>query len=328
MAGKIVPHKKLCLNTRYKKMTCRRCARICSKGCISEKLEFDLSKCDECGLCMAVCPAEAIAGENYSRKDVENMLNMADSPLVLCCSRQDKQSCWPCLGFLDTRLFLAMAYSGKGKRKVVVDNRRCSKCNPKVADYLQRLLYNVNIFLHASGKSPIVQGQAVSNYPHKEKVVSRRAFFGSLIGDVMTVITEVVRSDGNPAELLPRQEFFSTYVKYHSFPEMMPTSLFNAISIGKSCHACGLCAKICPQKAIEIKEQGEVVDFYHRALTCTGCEVCVAHCPQKAITLVPAHSLKITYVATHHMPRCPQCNKVYQPVGNNSLCFECLTNDR
>lgn len=323
MVEKIVLQKNKCLNNRYKKMACCRCEQICYRGCISKNQEFDLNKCDECGLCMAVCPAEAITGVNYAKRDMENMLNSADSPLVLSCRCQDKQSSWPCLGFLDTRLLLTLVYSGKGNRQVVVDNRICSECKPKVANYLQQLVDNVNVFLLAFGKSPLIQGQTVSNYPRKEKVVSRREFFGSLLGEAMTVITEAVRSDGSP-EPLPRQELFSTYVKSLSFTTMTPTNLFNTISIGKSCNTCGLCAKICPQKAIVIKEEGEIAAFYHNALTCTGCEVCIAHCSQKAITLVPARSLEIAYVATYHMPRCPQCNKVYQPVENYSLCFECL----
>lgn len=156
MDKKIVRNGELCLNNRYKKMECQRCRRICPQGCINSALEFDLTNCDECGMCLSDCPAEAIAGEGYSQTSICEILASANSPLWLSCSRQDKQSSWPCLGFLEARLLLAFVFSGKNSnRQIVVDNRFCFDCKPKVASYLQEMFRALNSILVVSQRHPI-----------------------------------------------------------------------------------------------------------------------------------------------------------------------------
>ena len=45
------------------------------------------------------------------------------------------------------------------------------------------------------------------------------------------------------------------------------------------CIACGLCAKNCPQHAIEMVDNLPVIDYSK----CTGCKTCVAKCPKHVI---------------------------------------------
>ncbi|XFO65061.1 NAD(P)H-quinone oxidoreductase subunit I, chloroplastic [Sporomusa silvacetica DSM 10669] len=315
------------MNTRYKKMACQRCRQVCPAGCISDAFEFDLSHCIECGLCLSSCPAEAIAGDGYSGKVLEAMLTADDSLLCLSCSLQDKQSSWPCLGFLDARLLLALVYSGKNSnRRVVVNNCSCSGCKRKVADYLGKILISVNQILSLAGKYQIVHGNAVSNFKPKEKVVSRRGFIRCLVGEAISVFSAVVIADSIPKPL-PRQEFFIKYTEALAVSGMRPTGIFSGIAIGEKCRACGLCARICPQQAIAVEDNGGVVDFYHNAFKCTGCGVCLTNCPWGAIALGSAYSLTLFRVATCSLPRCLECGKLYQPVGDHELCLECFLKD-
>ena len=57
---------------------CNTCAEECNNGCLSirdEVLEFDETKCNMCGHCMAVCPCDAIVidGDGYDCEDVVDL---------------------------------------------------------------------------------------------------------------------------------------------------------------------------------------------------------------------------------------------------------------
>lgn len=45
------------------------------------------------------------------------------------------------------------------------------------------------------------------------------------------------------------------------------------------CNGCGVCAKVCPRRNVELKPKPE---FHHR---CEGCYACINNCPQKALHL-------------------------------------------
>lgn len=321
MVAKIIRNSQVCLRDRYKKSDCLQCHLACPQGCINENLDFDLSNCNQCGLCLSVCPAEAIAGEEYSSKSYSDLLESTQSPVYLSCTRQDKRGNWPCLGFLDARLLLALVYSGKnGNRQVIIDNHACLNCNPKVADYLSNLFTALNSILAFAEKELLVMGP--NGYKNKEKVISRRDLAKFLLGQTIMVIADAIEYDGTP-EPVTRQKFFSDYVGPSSLAKIAPTELFHGIAIAENCRACGLCEKICPRHAIKIETNESVLDFYHYAFRCTGCGVCAANCPEDALTIVHVNNLDKMHIKARILPSCKECGRFYQPIESSEICIEC-----
>lgn len=313
-----------CLNNRYKKSNCNRCQEICSSNCIQEGLKINSSNCDDCGMCLAVCPAEAIASSEISGKALQELIVAEESPLILSCHLQDKQNNWPCLGFMDARLLIALVLSGVNhNRQIMIDNQLCNHCKPQVDSYLQDLVADTNKILIRIGKNPITQGFNKDSVTKQEKLISRRKFFKSFVKEGAKFIAVCLENENVPTPL-PRQEFFSKYGISIDVPAIEPNKLFSSISFSTSCQACGLCEKICPHKAISIQEQGEQLDFYHNSLTCSSCDVCAVSCPQAAITLKPANCLGIYKVAERKLPRCAQCGGFYKPIANQEICLDCF----
>ncbi|ATW24620.1 4Fe-4S binding protein [Candidatus Formimonas warabiya] len=324
MGGMVGIQQELCLNNRYEKPACQLCRLHCPQGCIHGDLQIDLKRCDDCGLCLSACPAEAIGGAAYSGESLDALMKSAESPLFFSCCRQDSQSGWPCLGFLDARLLLASVYSGPEEdRQVVVDDRACARCKPAVAAYVQELLRDVGEMLRAAGKTPLIHGEAVGTVKRREKQVSRRSFFTGMIGEALHVVREIA-GNNTCCEALPRQALFARHAGPFSLSGPISTKFFFGIAISDACRACGLCTRICPRQAITVQDQGQILEFYHLPQNCTGCGVCAAHCPQGALSLGPAPALAKYHVATRPLPRCIRCGSLYQPVGKQVLCLECL----
>jgi len=325
MAGEVAINQELCLNSLYKKTACRRCNEICPPQCIDTSLAIDRNRCSECGLCLAVCPAEAIWGENYSRQALDNLLVDGGSPLVLSCRRRDEMSPWPCLGFLDARLLLALMGSGKdGLRQVVVDDQSCADCKPGVAAYLRELAEEAGGLLPPDGFSLLVRGQSAGKVERREKTVSRRDFFTQLLGAAIGTVREVVASGAGGGEPLPRRALFAKVADRLNLFAAGTTKLFYNIRIAPGCQACGFCTRICPTKAISLEDHGAALDFFHAPQKCTGCGVCAAHCPSGALSVEAAQRLAAYHVANCELPRCTKCGQLYQPSGNQPVCLECL----
>jgi ferredoxin len=60
-----------------------------------------------------------------------------------------------------------------------------------------------------------------------------------------------------------------------------------AVVDSEKCTACGICADVCPEGAIEVKQQAVVNDE-----ACTGCALCVSECPNGSIILAQRKASK------------------------------------
>lgn len=323
MAVSLQINRDLCINSNYPKMHCDFCRQSCPLQCIHEDLTIDESLCNECGLCQSACPREAIFSTAYTGNSIEKWLKEHPGSVSVFCQRQDKASPWPCLGFLDARLLLVFA---AGERKVVVNDRGCSSCKPGVEMHLQNMLANANGLLSVKDKPLIQQGEMIQENLQSSKSISRRDFFSQLFGATVDTVREAMGPTASMPERLPRLDLFRCYaLQSHLSSSTIEQQVFRSLVINHAvCQACGLCVKICPNKAIKTWEEEGVLHFNHDPMACNGCGICAGNCPRQAASLMDARQLHFCEIAAVPLPRCSNCGQLFQPVAAQEVCFECL----
>ncbi|MBP1764576.1 MAG: hypothetical protein H6Q65_1634 [Firmicutes bacterium] len=324
MAGSMRISRELCVNTNYRKMHCDFCRQNCPLQCISEDFVIDESRCNDCGICYSACPVEAVFSQTYTESSVEKKWEGQPATIHLCCNKQDQSSAWPCLGFLDPKLLLVLLAEG---RQVVVNTHGCRNCKPGVAGYLQGTIEKVNNFLAATGRPLLKQDEVCCENSQSSKTISRRDFFSQMLGATVNTVREVIVPANYLPERLPRMDLFCRYALLDTLSTegCVQQQIFPSVAIDTgSCKACGLCVKICPQKALTVREENAVLHLWHDPLRCNGCGVCVANCLRDAMSLADAPRLEAYEVAAVPLPLCAGCGQFYQPIGDQKFCFECL----
>jgi ferredoxin len=193
-----------------------------------------------------------------------------------------------------------------------------------VAARLSETLIEANRLLLQAGKPMIVRGEEAGEWAAREKPISRRAFFASLMGAAVETVREVAAAGAAGAEHLPRHEWFVRHAGPAGLGGETPSPFFAALAISEACLACGLCIRICPHGALTAEDHGDALDFYHHPARCSGCGLCAAHCPQQALAVAPPGRPGTYRVARRELPRCQSCGEIYQPVGSQPICIECL----
>ena len=253
----------------YTNITCNRCQEICPQQAIHNR-EIDRDKCDNCGLCTAVCPTGAIQSDTDYDAVLTAVKNL--SPQVLMCKKVSPQA-MPCLGALNRRLLWALAE----KKELAIDTSRCRQCKPAVADWLADEIKACNTALQAANKPPIKLVHVKESAPAKEPV-ARRSFFRSLFHAASETAAEIAAAQAN------RQYAFDPVI-WLSKQNTTPNELFPQLSLTQSCTACGLCHMLCPEKALIVRQENNEPALDFNPLKCTGCGLCVNNCPQTALTL-------------------------------------------
>lgn len=319
MAELVVIDQELCLNFNYKKMQCRKCQESCHAGCIDENLQIKGTSCNQCGLCLAACPTEAVAVAGYTRKALTELSGQVPQ-IGIVCRKNNSDSSWPCLGFVDGQLLLGLIADGK---EVVIDTTSCEGCKPDVAIYLKMVVDQTNEILRAAQKNSVRQEKVPVKI--QEKGISRRAFFGQLLGAAVETVREVARPSDSSPERLERSALRDKVKNVFAETNLhQPSAVFTGLRINSQCQGCGICTKFCAPKAITNVDRLTEIDLVHEPLRCTGCGVCAVHCPVQAISLGSADVLVRHKVVTAQLPRCASCGELYQPVNNAVVCLECM----
>ena len=172
------------------------------------------------------------------------------------------------------------------------------------------------------------QGQTPPALESETKSIDRRSFFSALFSTGMETVRNVMWPADGMAPL-PKAEWRARIMHTHDRGlSSGKQSVFPALSIAQNCSACGLCAKMCPAKALTAEEKDTLLELRHSPLLCTGCGLCVKHCPEGSIKLLPEGELGRQLLIVRDFPRCNECGGAFQPAGRQLTCFECLMKGR
>lgn len=327
----VVHHHDNCLNTKKAfASSCRLCIDACPHQAISEYRELDAKRCTECGACMAVCPSDGFVDRN-SDKLYEYIRN-AEKVSLNCPQAIPVGYEIPCLGIIDRDLWMALMLQAREK-EVEIYTGGCVTCPDKKACGISvRVLKEV----HASwpGHPPVaikVTPDDGSSHPSPNTQSKAQSTIGKIgwrnmgrekIEEMLPGITS-----GETYQISRTRQFLAESWKARE--ELLPLP---ALTVGKGCTNCGVCAAICPQGALTKKEVDAQLSLIYEPLKCARCQRCVSICRPNALSLENkflSHRLLTGKILLHQgEPRyCSRCGKQVFDNSEPALCIACASSD-
>lgn len=296
---------KRCMRHLHQASSCKRCLEACPSDAlriVDGQLKLHVPACTGCGFCASVCPTEGLLmpTSDVTTETQAYAAAKASGTLVVSCADCAKKRglTVPCLHSLDFSRLVDAVAKGVSTIELVRGNcDKCPKCIPgtSLIDTCQTL----EAFAGQFEKTLSV----VLETSTKDVDLSRRRFFGGLLrrADIGTkpaspdVVADVKATATETSQRLPASrerlvEALRTLSSGHT--EALDTSgaarLFVAPVIEQTaCTACGICAEVCPTKALTMETGEKTVLLKAIKAHCIGCGLCSDVCYRYAVTIAP-----------------------------------------
>ena len=315
---------KRCLNSRQGKARCSACLDVCPSGALElpEKGRADWEKCVSCGLCAAICPSGALGFTDYRQRKAWQMMNDERPVHILACQQAgcDADSKAFCLSSFTWELIAGIALHSR----VELVRGDCEACpRREKLGCFEDALARVKRFL---GEERFTEQVAVRGAGETVKrEVSRRELFGSLLPgvrrkpDKQAEAPESFGDDGQAMRLMLAR-------RMEKLPDQEARYGWEAPNFTEKCWACGICAKICPNDALRVKEKEGVYRVVCSPVLCTGCGVCEVVCPDGGIdglrtVMLPANKRRIVHRTQAGV--CRECGGALKPDSGYDTCLRC-----
>lgn len=350
MACQMVYHNGNCLNTKKPYAhSCKLCIESCPHQAISQFRELEAKRCTECGVCMAVCPSDGFVDQAMDK--LHNYLLESERIILNCPKSIPLGFEIPCLGILDRDGWMTLMLLAKEKTATIITGV-CSDCEDR-----QACASSVETFkkVHSDWpEHPVVQiqvrpDQGCSVEPELTEGVGRKAFIqkDSRVGwrqksreKIEQWLPSMAEDETYP---IPKSRQWLIEAFEASSEERIP---FHALSVvGDSCTNCGVCAAICPQGALQKREERNPdpsledptkeekitsLRLIYEPQKCVQCHRCVETCRSQALSsgIKPLSLRQLTGKILIHegSPKyCSRCGKRIFDKGD--LCLVCSTSD-
>ena len=234
---------------KYKKIKCAKCIR-CLTSCpfdaisfVDRKLNIDLDKCQLCGICASICPAENIEMVYYDNKSLIDYIKrqkeeLKTDNLVVMCRGSSPQSCdildvlksqnvdkfitlrLPCVGRLSLDFYLDALNSGIKKIVII-------QCDDVMCRFKSGSIFSSNKFkrLH----------ELLDEIGYEKDVVT-------LLENPLKALYET-----NDCVGCDKCVFICPYDAIEA--QSLATPVINY----EKCKGCGACALVCPHLAIQLE---------------------------------------------------------------------------
>ena len=315
---------KRCLNSKQGKARCSACVETCPGGAllIPEKGKADWDKCLSCGLCTAVCPSGALGATDYRLRKAWQMMNDERPVHILACQMAscDADSKAWCLSSFTWELIAGIALNSR----VELVHGDCENCPRKdKRSCHEEALERVKLFLGEERFNEQVAVRTAGETVKRE--VSRRELFGTFIPGARKKpknteeTSESFGTDGQAIRLMLAR-------KMEKLPNQEEKYGWEAPNFTENCWACGICAKICPNDALRMKEKDGVWRAVCSPVLCTSCGVCEVVCPDGGIdgmrpVKLPAGKKRIVHRTAAGV--CSECGGALKPDSGFDTCLRC-----
>ena len=304
----------LCVVTRYRASSCRRCLDVCPSAAIqvSPWLQVEPDRCSSCGACAAVCPTGALDFATRAaalRERLAAVAGSGDRHITLVCRFVGGDALGEgdgravvvvsCLGGLSAADLIGAAAAGVAG--VTLLRADCESCSDHFAGA------NVAATVELVGETVTalgcdftiswreMPGDLAAPGPTSGRL-SRRDLFSFVGRGVRRAAAEGLRSEKRTVADLHAQaeppvshrHLLSDLDRLGQGHKQRSTALPAALPLGtlaasERCDGCGLCTRYCPHRALVLCDGGLLFD---RSL-CSGCGLCVEICPLTALAVGP-----------------------------------------
>lgn len=324
------------------------CATACPVGALSLEANGPVlqARCLGCGQCAAAC--------------VSGALTVMGFPLPARLPEADEIGidCWrvaledsppnalrvPCLAGIGLGWLLALYERAHERPLLLIDRGQCGDCPAGAGiaalrerlDEACRLLLACGIATNALPRIvflPAGKPLAPMISRCEEAVrLGRRSFFRQLTHDAIrqaVQLTEpndstteaiILREPIVPLDRLRMMKALSTIAERHG--RALPAGLLPQLSLSE-CSGHGICARVCPTKALVREERDDGATLAFHALRCLACGECVRHCPDRALRMQPAGGSRSFEVLAHWQGKtCSNCGSRHYGNAEN-VCAAC-----
>ena len=335
-----------CINRRQRKVQCSTCLDLCPENVFSTdpKVPLAWDKCKNCGLCVSACPSRCFAPDAHLQKEYTHDLDL-DRPISFSCYRET-QLCdrsVECLAGIPWELLATLSLY----TDIVLYIGECEECGDEtrlctLRDNLQHLRAFLGDELFVRRVHLLSEG-TFEQESNEEKLKSRRDIFSDLKNSVVKSTVKYVASrlpfldeSADADGLQYRQMLSKTVLQVRANTKKavdegkstakLPTYALNLPVFTTKCYGCGICEKICPQKAVEIGEleNGKRL-IYITPWKCTECGLCKTACPLggiKGFAETPVPYLERLPLVRINSAACESCGRAIAP-GSGSYCPTC-----
>ncbi|HPQ94743.1 MAG: 4Fe-4S binding protein [Thiothrix sp.] len=289
-----------CVHTHCEVAQCTRCVDACPQDAWQlddESLKIDTGRCDGCGLCVAVCPEQALFQVlEPAKAQVEG-----HKTLLFACQPSGPvtgKGVVPCLHALGLPLLLD--HYRNGCQQILSLCGDCLACpRYRGRDFFRQRLADLNRLLASRG-APVMRHARLSlsqwqtyrdHRPDPVRIAAasppdqagRRGFFRQA---ARLAVEQALESAATlaPGDAMDCAPAWAALLPVGPVPEQVLYPYVPLIDPAR-CNGCDACVQLCRHQALERVDTADGVPVAYRvqAQNCSGCGVCVDACDQQAL---------------------------------------------
>jgi ferredoxin len=342
-----------CVHTSNKFATCNSCVEVCPVATIKiqdSQISFTPSECVGCGGCLAGCPTDAYALDDF--KPINYIFKFLEEQReVFTC--KDEQ--FPCIASLSVEELLSVVLLSNVA--ITLDVGPCGECPIATTnlEIIHTRAQEVDFLLEAMlQKKQLRVAKLHLPFQREQDGISRRKLLSKEGVKKVLTIKEQLQNSVEASEAKSQLQEISTKdianIKAKNIPDRRSLLLmamkrakvpetFHTIAIEdisfisqkdldeSSCTNCQMCYRICPTGALSSDARGSVIRF--NPLACVQCHSCHDVCEPDALTLRKSFDLanffepKIETLVRFDMRRCDECGNFFAYRGGDVMCHRC-----